>query len=193
MLLNDKWIRETCKSNQLIFPYEEMCVRQLNGKKALSYGVGSFGYDLRLSSKDFAIISKSAEVVNPKKINPSLFVPTEYHVDDDGIFYVIPAHSCGLGVSVECLNIPSNVSVICTGKSTYARCGIIANVTPIEAGWKGHVTLELSNTSDSDCRVYANEGIVQLIFFGGESCQTSYADRAGKYQNQSESVTFAKV
>jgi dCTP deaminase len=98
-----------------------------------------------------------------------------------------------LGVAVERLEVPNNISVLCIGKSTYARCGIIANLSPAESGWKGHLTLEFSNSSSADCRIYANEGVVQLLFFEGEECEVSYEARQGKYQNQAEVVTIARV
>jgi dCTP deaminase len=106
---------------------------------------------------------------------------------------VLPAHSYGLGVALERLEVPENVTVICIGKSTYARIGIIANLTPAEAGWRGHLTLEFSNSSSADCRIYANEGIVQLLFLEGVPCEVSYEKRRGKYQDQSEQVTLARI
>ena len=105
----------------------------------------------------------------------------------------LPGHSYGLGVAIERLEIPENVTVLCIGKSTYARCGIIANLTPGESGWRGHLTLEFSNSSPADARIYANEGVVQLLFFEGDPCEVSYETRQGKYQDQSETVTLAKV
>jgi dCTP deaminase len=115
------------------------------------------------------------------------------HDPTKGDYFILPAHSYGLGVALEHLVMPPNVTAICLGKSTYARMGVIANMTPAEAGWQGHLTLEFSNSSGADCRLYANEGICQLLFFEGEPCDVSYANRAGKYQGQSEEVTLARV
>jgi dCTP deaminase len=132
-------------------------------------------------------------VVDPKNFNPLNLEPAKLHSDKYGQYFVIPGHSYGLGVAIEKLNVPRDITVICLGKSTYARVGIIANVTPAEAQWIGNLTLEFSNSSPADCRIYANEGVVQLLFLQGEPCQVSYADRNGKYQNQTEKVTLSKV
>jgi len=118
---------------------------------------------------------------------------TVLHHDKDGDFFILPAHSYGLGVALEKMKVPENITVICIGKSTYARLGIIVNTTPAEAGWEGHLTLEFSNSSGADCRIYAEEGICQLLFFEGDPCSTTYEDRRGKYQNQPEKVTLAKI
>jgi dCTP deaminase len=131
--------------------------------------------------------------VDPKNFNPANLEPAELHKDETGEFFILPAHSYGLGVAMERLAVPNDVTVVCIGKSTYARIGIIANLTPAEAGWKGHLTLEFSNSSSADCRIYAGEGIVQLLFLGGEACEISYEDRKGKYQDQTEQVTLARL
>ena len=115
------------------------------------------------------------------------------HSDESGSYFILPAHSYGLGVALEKLEVPDNITVICIGKSTYARCGIIANLTPAEAAWRGHLTLEFSNSSSADCRIYAKEGVVQLLFLEGEPCAISYEARQGKYQDQPESVTLARL
>ena len=115
-----------------------------------------------------------------------LLEPTPLHEDEDGGYFILPAHSYGLGVALEKLRVPANITVICLGKSTYARLGIIVNTTPAEASWEGHLTLEFSNSSGADCRIYANEGICQLLFFEGDPCDTTYSDRQGKYQHQPE-------
>jgi dCTP deaminase len=114
-------------------------------------------------------------------------------MDDQGHFFILSARSYGLGVAIEELNLPEHVSAICVGKSTYARCGIIANLTPAEAGWKGCLTLEFSNSSAADCRIFANEGVVQNLFFQGEPCATSYSARSGKYQHQKEKITQPRI
>lgn len=199
MIKNDRWIIEQAKLG-MIEPFEPGSVRAVsldgNGLKrpVLSYGLSSYGYDIRLSPVEFLVFRHvPGTVVNPKRFNPKNLESVPLHSDEDGDFFIIPAHSYGLGVALEKLNIPSNITVICIGKSSYARVGLIANLTPIEASWKGHLTLEFSNASSADCRIYANEGIVQLLFLEGEPCETTYADRAGKYQGQPHKVTLARV
>jgi len=132
-------------------------------------------------------------VMNPKRVNPANLEPAPLHQDEDGRYFILPAHTYGLGVALEKLRVPPNITVICLGKSTYARLGIIVNTTPAEAEWEGHLTLEFSNSSGADCRIYAEEGICQLLFCEGDPCETTYADRNGKYQYQLELVTLAKV
>ncbi len=197
MLKNDLWINQKA-SEGMLSPFQSNLVRHLepdNQKKpVLSYGCSSYGYDLRLSSKEFLIFRHiPGTVMNPKKFNPNNLEKTVLHHDNDGDFFILPAHSYGLGVALEKMKVPENITVICIGKSTYARLGIIDNTTPAEAGWEGHLTLEFSNSSGADCRIYANEGICQLLFFEGDPCATTYEDRRGKYQNQPEKVTLAKI
>jgi len=197
MLKNDLWINQKA-SEGMINPFQSNLVRHLEPDKkkkpVLSYGCSSYGYDLRLSSKEFLIFRHvPGTVMNPKKFNPDNLEKTVLHHDDDGDFFILPAHSYGLGVALEKMKVPENITVICIGKSTYARLGIIVNTTPAEAGWEGHLTLEFSNSSGADCRIYANEGICQLLFFEGDPCATTYEDRRGKYQNQPEKVTLAKI
>ena len=197
MLKNDLWINQKA-SEGMISPFQSNLVRHLEPstkqKPVLSYGCSSYGYDLRLSSKEFLIFRHvPGTVMNPKKFNPHNLEKTDIHRDNDGDFFILPAHSYGLGVALEKMKVPENITVICIGKSTYARLGIIVNTTPAEAGWEGHLTLEFSNSSGADCRIYANEGICQLLFFEGDPCSTTYKDRKGKYQNQPEKVTLAKI
>ena len=197
MLKNDLWINQKA-SEGMINPFQSNLVRHLEPnnkqKPVLSYGCSSYGYDLRLSSKEFLIFRHiPGTVMNPKRFNPDNLEKTILHHDDDGDFFILPAHSYGLGVALEKMKVPENITVICIGKSTYARLGIIVNTTPAEAGWEGHLTLEFSNSSGADCRIYANEGICQLLFFEGDPCATTYEDRRGKYQNQPEKVTLAKI
>nr|WP_263013024.1 dCTP deaminase [Ancylothrix sp. D3o] len=178
----------------MIKPFEPRLVRKVDGLPVISYGLSSFGYDIRLSPAEFRIFRHiPGTVVDPKNFNPDNLEPTKLYSDSNGSYFVLPAHSYGLGVALERLEIPENITVICIGKSTYARCGLIANLTPGEAAWRGHLTLEFSNSSSADCRIYANEGVVQLLFFEGEPCQTSYETRSGKYQDQSEVVTLPRV
>ena len=194
MIKNDRWIREMCRDRDLITPFIPSLIREVDGNKVVSYGPSSFGYDIRLSMKQFKIFRHiPGTVIDPKNFNPKNLEDAELHGDENGDYFIIPAHSYGLGVALEKLNIPNNISVLCIGKSTYARTGIISNLTPAEAGWKGHLTLEFSNSSSADCRIYANEGVVQLLFLEGDRCDTSYQERSGKYQNQSEEITLARV
>lgn len=178
----------------MITPFEPILIRKSEQFPVISFGLSSFGYDIRLSARDFRIFRHiPGTVVDPKNFNPENLEETKLQNDTNGSYFILPAHSYGLGVALERLEIPDNITVICIGKSTYARCGIIANVTPAEAAWRGYLTLELSNASSADCRIYANEGIVQLMFLEGEPCRVSYQARQGKYQDQPDEVTLAKV
>jgi dCTP deaminase len=203
MLKNDRWINEQA-ANGMIEPFVPALMRTVDVPvlaewhrltiPALSYGTSSYGYDLRLSAAEFLIFRHvPGTVMNPKRFNPQNLEPTPLHHDEDGSYFILPAHSYGLGVALERLRVPQGITGICLGKSTYARLGIICNMTPAEAGWEGHLTLEFSNSSGADCRIYAEEGICQLLFFEGEPCDTTYKDRAGKYQDQPERVTLARV
>ena len=193
MIKNDIWITE--KANQgMIQPFHPELVRRVNDTPVISYGLSSYGYDLRLSASDFRIFRHiPGTVVDPKCFSSENLEAAKLHKDDSGDFFILPAHTYGLGVALERIDLPDNVTVICIGKSTYARIGLIANLTPAEAGWRGHLTLEFSNSSSADCRVYANEGIVQLLFFEGDRCAVSYETRKGKYQDQTEQVTLARI
>ncbi len=182
----------------MITPFEPSLIREIKEndvtRRVISYGLSSYGYDIRLSSKEFRIFRHiPGTVIDPKNFNPQNLESSQLHIDALGSYFILPAHSYGLGVALEKIVVPSNITVICIGKSTFARCGIIANLTPAEAAWRGHLTLEFSNSSSADCRIYANEGVVQLLFLEGEPCETSYDARQGKYQDQSEIVTLAKV
>lgn len=199
MIKNDIWIKEMAQMG-MITPFEPDLVRQLqpdvaNGnQRVISYGLSSYGYDIRLSGAEFRIFRHiPGTVVDPKNFNPENLEPTPLRTDANGSYFILPAHSYGLGVALEKLEVPNNITVICIGKSTYARCGIIANLTPAEAAWRGHLTLEFSNSSSADCRIYANEGVVQLLFLEGEPCAVSYDTRQGKYQDQAEVVTLARL
>ena len=203
MLKPDRWIREQAAQG-MIEPFVPELVRKIefppglddrtNSLRVLSFGTSSYGYDLRLSLKEFLIFRHvPGTVMNPKRFNHANLEPAVLHQDEDGAYFILPAHSYGLGVALERLRVPPYITVICLGKSTYARLGIITNMTPAEAGWEGHLTLEFSNSSGADCRIYAGEGICQVLFFEGEPCGTTYADRAGKYQGQDETVVVARV
>jgi dCTP deaminase len=193
MIKNDTWITNMA-TNGMITPFEPQLVRRVDGLPVISYGLSSYGYDLRLSASEFRIFKHiPGTVVDPKNFSQANLEPATLHEDLNGQFFILPAHSYGLGVALERLEVPENVTVICIGKSTYARIGLIANLTPAEAGWRGHLTLEFSNSSSADCRIYANEGIVQLLFLEGAPCAVSYETRRGKYQDQLEAVTLARV
>jgi dCTP deaminase len=159
----------------LITPFEERQVRQ----GTISYGLSSYGYDIRIADEFKIFTNVNSAVVDPKHFDPASFV------DFKGDVCIIPPNSFALGRSIEYFRIPRNVMTLCVGKSTYARCGIITNVTPFEPEWEGFVTLEVSNTTPLPAKIYANEGIAQVLFFeSDEACQVSYADRQGKYQGQ---------
>lgn len=193
MIKNDIWIRAMAAQG-MIQPFEPTLVRRVAEQPVISFGLSSYGYDIRLSPKEFRIFRHvPGTVVDPKNFNPANLESVPLHEDANGTFFILPAHSYGLGVALERLQVPENVTVLCIGKSSYARAGIIANLTPAEAGWRGHLTLEFSNSSSADCRIYANEGVVQLLFFEGEPCDVSYEARRGKYQDQPEAVTLARV
>jgi dCTP deaminase len=193
MLKNDKWIATQARKG-MIRPFVAKLVRKARGLPMLSYGLSSYGYDIRLSPHDFRIFRHvPGTIIDPKHFNPRNLEQAPLHKDKDGAYFILPAHSYGLGVARERLEIPDNITVLCIGKSTYARVGCIANLTPAEAGWKGYLTLEISNSSHADCRIYADEGVVQLLFFEGEPCRTTYATRSGKYQGQKCRVTLPRV
>ena len=177
----DWWIRQEAHKG-MIEPFEDRLVRQ----GVISYGLSSFGYDLRAASEWRIFVNVFNTVVDPKNFDLRGLVEAE------GDTCIIPPNSFVLTRSVEYLRIPDDVMVIALGKSSYARCGIVANVTPLEPGWEGHVTLELSNTTPLPAKVYANEGIVQLLFFQGDKPEVSYASRQGKYQGQ-RGVTLPKL
>ena len=172
----------------MIEPFEAEQIRFVEGNKVISYGTSSYGYDVRCAS-EFKIFTNvhTTSVVDPKNFDESSFV------DWSGDVCIIPPNSFALARTVEYFRIPRSVLTICLGKSTYARCGIIVNVTPLEPEWEGHVTLEFSNTTPLPAKIYANEGVAQMLFFeSDEVCETSYADRAGKYQGQ-RGVTLPKT
>lgn len=183
MLKNDRWIREMAGQHGLIKPFEETQI----GDGIISYGLSSYGYDIRVA-EDFKIFTNvNSTIVDPKNFDPRSFV------DFQGEFCIIPPNSFALGRSVEYFRIPRSVTALCIGKSTYARCGIVCNITPLEAEWEGHVTIEISNTTPLPAKIYANEGICQVLFFeADEVCEVSYLDRRGKYMGQ-KGITLPKV
>lgn len=182
-VLPDHWIKEKALNEEMISPFES----SLKKEGIVSYGLSSYGYDARLSDEFKIFTNVNSSVVDPKNFTQDNFV----HKKTD--ICVIPPNSFVLGRTVEYFKIPRDVLVICLGKSTYARCGIIVNVTPLEPEWEGHVTLEFSNTTPLPAKIYANEGVCQFIFLKADSpCQTSYKDRKGKYMNQI-GITVPKI
>ena len=201
MIKPDHWIRKAA-ADGMIQPFIGSLVRELIvdaddslfTKKVLSFGCSSYGYDLRLSAKEFLVFKHvPGTIVDPKNFSHRNLEEVELHEDETGRYFILPAHSYGLGVAMEYLDIPPQITCLFIGKSTYARCGVIANLTPGEAGWKGHLTLEFSNSSGADVKMYAEEGVVQAIFLEGDLCDTTYENRAGKYQHQPELVVTARI
>ena len=184
---SDLWIRRMADQHKMIEPFEAGQVRDKDGERLISYGTSSYGYDVRCSREFKVFTNINSATVDPKVFDSDSFVDVESDV------CVIPPNSFALARTVEYFRIPRNVLTICLGKSTYARCGIIVNVTPLEPEWEGHVRLEFSNTTTLPAKIYANEGVAQMLFFeSDEVCETSYADRGGKYQGQT-GVTLPKT
>ena len=176
---SDKWIRRMAKEQGLIEPFEPGQIKERDSERLISYGTSSYGYDIRCADEFKIFTNINSSIVDPKQFDEKSFV------DFKGEVCIIPPNSFALARTVEYFRIPRNVLTICLGKSTYARCGIIVNVTPLEPEWEGHVTLEFSNTTPLPAKIYANEGVAQVIFIeSDEVCETSYKDRAGKYQGQ---------
>lgn len=183
MVKSDKWIRKMAREYRLIEPFNE----KLISKGRISYGLSSYGYDIRLDNRFKMFIPQNEESIDPKKIKHSLFQDVVAQV------CLIPPHSFLLARSMEYIRIPRNILGLCVGKSTYTRCGIIVNVTPLEPMWEGYLTIEISNNSSLPAKLYAGEGIAQIIFLeANEPCEVSYVDREGKYHQQRE-ITIAKV
>lgn len=176
---SDRWIEQMAREQGMISPFEANQVREYNGERIISYGVSSYGYDVRCSNEFKLFTNINSAIVDPKAFDENSFVDIQSDV------CIIPPNSFALARTVEYFRIPREVLTICLGKSTYARCGIIVNVTPLEPEWEGHVTLEFSNTTTLPAKIYANEGVAQMIFLSGdEVCAVSYRDRGGKYQGQ---------
>lgn len=180
---SDKWIRKMSLDNKMISPFED---KQIS-KEKISYGLSSYGYDIRVTDEYKIFTNVNNSIIDPKKFDENSFVNFK------GDVCIVPANSFALARSVEYFKIPRNVLTICLGKSTYARCGIIVNVTPFEPEWEGHVTLEISNTTPLPAKIYSNEGLCQVLFFeSDEECEVSYKDKKGKYQNQT-GITLPKI
>lgn len=189
---SDRWILRMCREHQLITPYEETLIREIDGRRIISAGLSSYGYDLRLASDGFRVFSPIASAeIDPKNFDEGSLIEAPLKTAEDGSqYWLMPPHTYALGVTVETFKMPRNVIGICLGKSTFARSGIIVNTTPLEPGWHGRLVLEFSNSADLPVRIYANEGVAQVTFFeSDEPCETSYADRTGKYQHQEGIVT----
>ncbi|MBM3780531.1 MAG: dCTP deaminase [Acidobacteria bacterium] len=180
---SDRWIRRMALENGMIEPFEDRQVRA----GVVSYGLSSYGYDIRVADEFKVFTNLFNTVVDPKNFDPKSFV------DMKGDTCIVPPNSFALARTIEYFRIPRDVLTVCLGKSTYARCGIIVNVTPFEPEWEGHVTIEISNTTPLPAKIYANEGIAQVLFFqSDESCEVSYRDKQGKYQAQ-RGVTLPKI
>lgn len=186
-LMSDKWIIDQSTNNEMINPFVDKQVRFKEEEKIISYGVSSYGYDARVSNEFKIFTNINTSIVDPKNFSSENLVHRETDV------CIIPPNSFALARTVEYFKIPKDILVICVGKSTYARCGIIVNVTPLEPGWEGHVTLEFSNTTPLPAKIYAGEGACQFLFLkGNEQCNITYSDRAGKYMGQT-GVTLPKI
>lgn len=187
---SDKWIRKMAEQHGMIEPFEPNQVKvNSEGQRLVSYGTSSYGYDIRCSREFKLFTNLNSTIVDPKNFDPNSFV--EVNAD----YCIIPPNSFALARTVEYFRIPRNVLTVCLGKSTYARCGIIVNVTPFEPEWEGYVTLEFSNTTPLPAKIYANEGCAQVLFFEADAddvCEISYKDRGGKYQGQ-VGVTLPKI
>ena len=184
---SDRWIRQMAEQHGMIEPFEINQVRDNGNGRMISYGTSSYGYDVRCADEFKIFTNINSAIVDPKNFDETSFVDLKANE------CVIPPNSFALASTVEYFRIPRSILTICLGKSTYARCGIIINVTPLEPEWEGHVTIEISNSTPLPAKIYANEGIAQMVFFeSDEICETSYKDRAGKYQGQ-RGVTLPKA
>lgn len=184
---SDNWIIEQATHNEMISPFAPSQVREAQGQKIISYGTSSYGYDVRCGNEFKIFTNINSSIVDPKNFSNDNFV------EFTGEECIIPPNSFALAKTMEYFKIPRQTLVVCLGKSTYARCGIIVNVTPLEPEWEGEVTLEFSNTTPLPAKIYAGEGVAQMLFFeSDEECQTSYKDRGGKYQGQ-RGVTLPKT
>ena len=193
-ILSDWEIKALSLGGELISPFVDKVVSEEKGKKILSYGLGSYGYDIRLSPKRCLIFgTPSRGDCDPKNFNPDILKESELREDENGEYFLLPPYGYCLCIAHERLKLPEDITVVPAGKSSYARTGIHCNITPAEGGWEGYLTLQISNSTGLFNRIYANEGITQLLFFRGKSCMVSYKDRKGKYQNQPKEVVCAKV
>jgi len=193
-ILSDKEIKQLALEEGMIQPFQDRLISEQDGRRLLSYGLSSYGYDIRLSPKQCLIFGRTqAGDCDPKAFDTDILKPAELLEDEKGQYFLLPPFGYCLGVAEEYLDLPKDVTVVAVGKSTYARSGIMANITPAEARWKGHLTLEISNCTALFNRIYANEGICQLLFFRGNECEVDYQMRKGKYQDQKKEVVFSQV
>ena len=193
-VLADWEIKERAENEQMIEPFVDRLISKEDGRRLLSYGLSSYGYDIRLSPSQCLIFGKiQTGDCDPKNFDESILKPAELLEDERGSYFLLPPYGYCLGVARERLKLPRDITVVAVGKSTYARSGILVNITPAESGWEGYLTLEISNCTGLFNRVYANEGITQLLFYRGNPCQVSYQDRKGKYQDQPNNVVFPQV
>jgi len=193
-ILSDKEIKQLALEEGMIQPFQDRLINEQDGRRLLSYGLSSYGYDIRLSPKQCLIFGRTqAGDCDPKEFDTDILKPAELLEDEKGQYFLLPPFGYCLGVAEEYLDLPKDVTVVAVGKSTYARSGIMANITPAEARWKGHLTLEISNCTALFNRIYANEGICQLLFFRGNECEVDYQMRKGKYQDQKKEVVFSQV
>lgn len=192
---SDVWIKRMCQEEGLIEPFEERLIRQVGDRRIISSGLSSYGYDCRLARDEFKAFSPvNGTEIDPKNFDPNSLLDVPIRRAADGSeYWLLPPHSYALGVTIERFQMPRNTTALAIGKSTYARCGLIANTTPLEAGWCGRLVVELYNAANLPVRLYAEEGFIQILFFeSNEDCETSYSDRGGKYQDQ-KGLILAKV
>lgn len=193
-ILSDKEIKKLALEEGMIQPFQDRLISEQNGRRLLSYGLSSYGYDIRLSPKQCLIFGRvQTGDCDPKSFDSDILKPADLLEDEKGEYFLLPPYGYCLGVAEEYLQLPRNVMVVAVGKSTYARSGILVNITPAEACWQGHLTLEISNCTGLFNRIYANEGICQLLFFQGRDCDVDYKTRKGKYQDQPHQVVFSQV
>jgi dCTP deaminase len=193
-ILADWEIKKLALEEGMIIPFQDKLISEDEGRRILSYGLGSYGYDIRLSPKQCLIFGRTQTGdCDPKEFDPNILKPAELLEDEKGEYFLLPPYGYCLGVAEEYLDLPRDVTVVAVGKSTYARSGIMVNITPAEAMWKGYLTLEISNCTGLFNRIYANEGITQLLFYRGNPCNVSYQDRKGKYQDQKQNIVFSQV
>lgn len=193
-ILCDWEIRKLAEEEEMISPFQDRLVSEEDGKRILSYGLSSYGYDIRLSAEQCLVFGRISEgECDPKNFKENILVPANLLEDEKGRYFLLPPYGYCLGVARERLKLPRDVTVVAVGKSTYARSGILVNITPAESGWEGYLTLEISNCTGLFNRIYADEGVTQLLFYRGNPCEVTYQDRKGKYQNQAPEVVFSKV
>jgi dCTP deaminase len=192
---SDRWIKRMSRAQNLINPFQEKLIRAVDDRRIISSGLSSYGYDCRLARDEFKVFSPvTGTEIDPKNFDPNSLLDVPIRRAEDGSdYWLLPPHSYALGVTIERFQIPRNVTALAIGKSTYARCGLIANTTPLEANWCGRLVVELYNAANLPVRLYAEEGFIQILFFeSDEECETSYSDRGGKYQDQ-QGLTLAKL